>query len=167
MKIDRHRGCEGGVGTQGRRGEVCQRGRVRTLRPPCTARDGRQARRSRFNQNIHGAAGARRASGGRVSLIALLGRVGRSAEAAEDHVGPKARLASAEAAGLRQPCTIRKRDLPHQETDPGFAARRATPSIRVALAGRRSRLRLFSGERLDNRLDLRMPAAVLRSDPVA
>ena len=36
-----------------------------------------------------------------VSLIALLGRVGPERTSAEGHVGPKARLASVEAAGLR------------------------------------------------------------------
>ncbi len=60
------------------------------LRPPCTTRDGRRARQLRLSEDIHEVAGARRAPGGRVSPIALLGRVGRSAEAAEDHVGPKA-----------------------------------------------------------------------------
>ena len=59
----------------------------------------------RLSEDTHGAAGARRASGGRVSPIAHLGHVGRSRASAEDHVGPKARLAGAGAAGVRL-CTF-------------------------------------------------------------
>ena len=61
----------------------------------------RERGNEKTRKDVHEAAGARRASGGRVSLIARLGRVGPERESAEEHVGPKARLASAVAAGLR------------------------------------------------------------------
>jgi hypothetical protein len=65
-------------------------------------REGQPSIPNRWNRQLmrSAAAGARRAPGGRVWLIALLGRVVPERVSAEGHVGPKYRLASVEAASL-------------------------------------------------------------------
>lgn len=79
-------------------------GSADALRPPCTLRDGRRTRRSRFSRSS-AAAGARRAPGGRVSRIATSAAWSRSAPwRAEGHVEPKTRFACAGAASFVSHC---------------------------------------------------------------